>query len=228
MRAAITIITGRLKSRNASLKPAPSPKCNGLKALWLFPPRAVTTAMSKAVPKLPPRKKSIELILIAEASIWLRTIRDTVAARGVFTNPNPAPSIPAKVAITKTEAPAYVERPSTAKSISGAPTQVGRRAPFRSVRRLGRKALAGEQEPHGYFHGQLAGKSVRTPGPRHEAHPCLRQAELGVLGGDYQITGQGQLEPASQGVASVSRGCIADRTASSSGCVATMTRTSIW
>ena len=91
--------------------------------------------MSMAVPKLPPRKKSIELMLIADASIWGRTIRDIVAARGVFTNANPAPSIPVKVAMTHTDDPVLVERPRTAKSMRGDPTQTGRRAPTRSVSR---------------------------------------------------------------------------------------------
>ena len=86
-----------------------------------------------AVPKLPPRKNSIELMLIADASIWGRTIRDTVAARGVFTNPNPAPSNPVKMAMTHTDDPVLVERPSTARSIRGDPTQTGRRAPTQSV-----------------------------------------------------------------------------------------------
>ena len=59
--------------------------------------------MSAAVPKLPSRKKTIELLLRAEASLWPRTIRVIVAARGVFTSPNPALSIAAKVAMTQTD-----------------------------------------------------------------------------------------------------------------------------
>ena len=135
---AITAITGMAKNRNPSLNPAPTLEWRGLNALWPSSPRDVTIAMSMAVPRLPPRKKSIELILIAKASIWTRTIRDTVAAKGVFTSPNPAPSKPANVAMTHIDDPEEVESPSTAKSIKGAPTQVGRRAPTRSVRRPAR------------------------------------------------------------------------------------------
>jgi hypothetical protein len=133
MDRAITASTGRDSSKKASLNPVPTPKCRGLKALEALPSRTVTTAMRSAVPRLPPRKKSIEFMLSADASICTRTMRETVAAKGVFTNPNPAPNIPANNEITQTEAPAYVERPSTASNISGDPVQIGRRAPRRSV-----------------------------------------------------------------------------------------------
>ena len=77
----------------------------------------MTTAINTAVPKLPPRKDSIELMLRADASIGPLTMREMVAARGVLISPNPAPNIPVNRAMTQTGDPALVDNPKTAMSI---------------------------------------------------------------------------------------------------------------
>ena len=71
---AMTRSTGIASSRKASLKPAPAPVCKGFNKLPSPSPIKAATAMTVAAPRLPPKKNSIELMLRAEASTWLRTI----------------------------------------------------------------------------------------------------------------------------------------------------------
>jgi hypothetical protein len=106
--SAMATITGAANIKKASLKAidAPALELSGFKGRKSPPDLVLTIAMNTAVPRLPPRKNSIELMLRADASIGPLTRRHMVAARGVFMSPKPAPNIPVNPAMTQTGDPA--------------------------------------------------------------------------------------------------------------------------